>query len=343
MIDFHIEFQPSIYREMQLYTIPPTFLGRSHRSYHEGKNVSNEKNNFFTGQTAVNGSEKEAGENATFTPSTYMRAHEDPNHPSALTAMIVITSIFLFMTLTITGTVIVFCKKKNSVFAFQKSENDSESDFEMDEISRTDIDIQENDSEIGLPRHLATHPQLHDSESMSDTDISIHINGTLLFSKPRSFSCDTFEYDELTISTEVETTNRNQNEYTSCSDADFETDTLLLQDSEDDCPHMRRGVIQTDSTFMNLSLQIENFDIEGEINDVAGHDLGIHNDRLDINARHRTGSNDECSPGDIPDKSTTRQYSACKPSKQSSEDVIISHSQTVSPTPHSTENTSLQP
>lgn len=52
----------------------------------------------------------------------------------SFTTVVVIASIFLFFTLSITVAVVVFCRKKNSVFALQQSEQD-DADLEMEELN----------------------------------------------------------------------------------------------------------------------------------------------------------------------------------------------------------------
>ena len=82
------------------------------------------------------------------------------SHP--FTMVVVIASIFLFLTMTISAAVVVFCKKRNSVFALQKSEEDCE--YEMDDI-HSDGEISENESEAGrkqLSEHL--RPPLLESD-----------------------------------------------------------------------------------------------------------------------------------------------------------------------------------
>ncbi|KAK2161461.1 hypothetical protein LSH36_116g04011 [Paralvinella palmiformis] len=76
---------------------------------------------------------------------TEMLSHPVKHH--SFTTVLVIASIFLFFTITITIAIIVFCRKKNSVFALQKSEQeDEEGDYELDELN-TDIEFTETDVE----------------------------------------------------------------------------------------------------------------------------------------------------------------------------------------------------
>lgn len=63
------------------------------------------------------------------------------------TAIIVIMSIFVSITLTITVAILMFCKKKNSVFVLQKCEQESESVYEMDDIN-TECDFSDQELDI---------------------------------------------------------------------------------------------------------------------------------------------------------------------------------------------------
>lgn len=78
------------------------------------------------------------------------RIMTDLTNPSvrtqSFTTVVVISSIFLFLTMTITAAVVVFCRKRNTVFAFQKSEQTDEADYEMDDMN-TDIEYTETEFE----------------------------------------------------------------------------------------------------------------------------------------------------------------------------------------------------
>ena len=55
-------------------------------------------------------------------------------------AVIVISSMFLFFTIAITAALMVFCRKRNTVFAIQKCEQeDEDNEYEMDDIN-TDVE-----------------------------------------------------------------------------------------------------------------------------------------------------------------------------------------------------------
>ncbi|XP_033725995.1 uncharacterized protein LOC117315753 [Pecten maximus] len=63
------------------------------------------------------------------------------------TAIIVIMSIFVSITLTITIAILMFCKKKNSVFILQKCEQDTDTVYEMDDMN-TECDFSDQDLDI---------------------------------------------------------------------------------------------------------------------------------------------------------------------------------------------------
>lgn len=66
--------------------------------------------------------------------------------PHSFTTVVVLASIFLFVTLTVTAAVVVFCRKRNSVFALQKSEQEDEPELELEDL-HTDMDYTETDFE----------------------------------------------------------------------------------------------------------------------------------------------------------------------------------------------------
>jgi len=81
---------------------------------------------------------------------------------------VVIASIFLFVTLTITAAVVVFCKKRNSVFAFQKSEQE-DMDYELDDIN-TDVEYTETDFESECEGGKSPAHHVHRSRSFHHLD-----------------------------------------------------------------------------------------------------------------------------------------------------------------------------
>ncbi len=64
----------------------------------------------------------------------------------SFTTVVVIASIFLFLTMTITAAVVVFCRKRNTVFALQKSEQETDIEYELEELN-TDIEYTETEFE----------------------------------------------------------------------------------------------------------------------------------------------------------------------------------------------------
>ncbi len=96
----------------------------------------------------------------------------------SFTTVVVIASLFLFLTLTITAAVVVFCRKKNSVFALQKSEQEDDGEYELDDMI-TDIEYTETDFEseteslkqirspVAMPRvHRRTMHQIRSSDNI---------------------------------------------------------------------------------------------------------------------------------------------------------------------------------
>lgn len=78
------------------------------------------------------------------TPGYLVFQPQVPNDPGSLhqktqrATVIAFMGIFIFITLSLTTAVIVFCKKKNSVFLLQKSDLHADLDLELEEI-QTDI------------------------------------------------------------------------------------------------------------------------------------------------------------------------------------------------------------
>ena len=70
----------------------------------------------------------------------------DKTQAQSFTMVIIIASIFFFCTVALTAALIVFCKKRNSVFVLQKSDQDTDPDYEMDEYN-TDMEFTETDSD----------------------------------------------------------------------------------------------------------------------------------------------------------------------------------------------------
>lgn len=83
------------------------------------------------------------------------------------TAVLVIMSILICISLTISAGVLIFCKKKNSVFAYQKSEQTStDYGYEMDDIN---TDNESTDSlDNTEPIRSKTYPSITDINSSSN-------------------------------------------------------------------------------------------------------------------------------------------------------------------------------
>ncbi|XP_071151618.1 uncharacterized protein [Mytilus edulis] len=91
---------------------------------------------------------------------------EDDTHLHK-TAVIIIMSILIFISLSISAAVLVFCKKKNSVFSYQKSEQgDKDYEYEMDDIN---TENESSDSmETSEPIRSQTYPSIADVNSSSN-------------------------------------------------------------------------------------------------------------------------------------------------------------------------------
>lgn len=114
------------------------------------------------------------------TGTEYMELHgstvimaSDDSSANPLVAVIVITSIFLFMTLSVTVAILVFCRKKNTVFVLQKCEQEDEISYELDDMNNTDIEFAdfegEHDAMQPKAKKSATCPNLLDSIEREDS------------------------------------------------------------------------------------------------------------------------------------------------------------------------------
>ena len=89
--------------------------------------------------------------------------------PESFKTVFVIGGIFLFLTISITGAVAVFCRKRNTVFALQKSEQEDvdDIDYELDEFEDSSTEFEESDCETPRPWLSASRNHLdvnfHDS------------------------------------------------------------------------------------------------------------------------------------------------------------------------------------
>ena len=83
--------------------------------------------------------------------------------PHSFTTVVVLASIFLFVTLSITAAVVVFCRKRNSVFALQKSEQEEEGELELDDLP-TDFEYTETEIESDPERSVSGHVPSEEEE-----------------------------------------------------------------------------------------------------------------------------------------------------------------------------------
>lgn len=126
-----------------------------------------------------------ANRNSTYMQNVYMqktRLLEDMMgahgkvHPHSFAMVMVIASMFLFFTLAILIAVIVFCRKKNVVFALQKSEQEDEGEYELDDMdTNTDCASEDDDVESGSvsssPRKRRQNGQYLSVSSEPDSSI----------------------------------------------------------------------------------------------------------------------------------------------------------------------------
>jgi len=78
--------------------------------------------------------------------------HDNKVEPHSFITVVIIASIFLFSTMTITASLAVFCRKKNSVFVLQKCEQEDKEDIEMDEVD-TDTET-DSGSEVNYQKRI---------------------------------------------------------------------------------------------------------------------------------------------------------------------------------------------
>nr|KAG5701849.1 hypothetical protein BaRGS_019060 [Batillaria attramentaria] len=104
-------------------------------------------------------------------------AHDELHSQYSLIAVVILTTLFLTITVSTTGLLLAFCKKKNTVFSLQKSEQDSQ--FEMDDLEKTDTescheDLSPTPSDSASQasgegkRRSATCPNLHSKLLVDD-------------------------------------------------------------------------------------------------------------------------------------------------------------------------------
>ena len=118
---------------------------RAHFNGHDYSIVMRDGNNATTNQTTT----MYANTNNYFFKKTRILTDMmgERTQAQSFTMVVVVTSIFFFCTIMLTAALIVFCKKRNSVFALQKSEQDTDADYEMDEYN-TDVEFTETDSDV---------------------------------------------------------------------------------------------------------------------------------------------------------------------------------------------------
>ena len=111
------------------------------------------------------------------------------DQPDSLNTVFVIGGIFLFLTISITGAVAVFCRKRNTVFALQKSEQEDvdDIDYELDEFDDSSTEYEESECDISRPRLSSNgnHLDIHYNDS------PVHF--PLVAYKHDSYADDTFE------------------------------------------------------------------------------------------------------------------------------------------------------
>ncbi|CAI9736195.1 Hypothetical predicted protein [Octopus vulgaris] len=137
--------------------------------------------------------------------------NQQQHRTQSFTAVLVLTSLFALFTVSVTGAIIVFCKKKNTVFALQKCEQDSDIDCELDDFN-TEIEISDDSTDdylVPMSKRSATYPNLeivcnrnyrpHDNiesnKQKDTTNVSKHIP------RAHTFSFECYEYTPIKLST----------------------------------------------------------------------------------------------------------------------------------------------
>ncbi|CAE1315978.1 unnamed protein product [Acanthosepion pharaonis] len=154
--------------------------------------------------------------------STILEANEPQSVQGALsleehralsfTAVLVLTSLFAFFTFSITGAIIVFCKKKNSVFALQKCEQESDIDYELDDLNSTEIEMSDDgldDQTCSATKRSATYPDLkivcnrnyrpHSVRDVGKYETEKQGGGTEI-PRAHTFSFEKYEYTPIALS-----------------------------------------------------------------------------------------------------------------------------------------------
>lgn len=154
--------------------------------------------------------------------STILEANEPQSVQGALsleehralsfTAVLVLTSLFAFFTFSITGAIIVFCKKKNSVFALQKCEQESDIDYGLDDLNSTEIEMSDDgldDQTCSATKRSATYPDLkivcnrnyrpHSVRDVGKYETEKQGGGTEI-PRAHTFSFEKYEYTPIALS-----------------------------------------------------------------------------------------------------------------------------------------------
>lgn len=150
---------------------------------------------------------------------------QEEHRALSFTAVLVLTCIFAFFTLSITGAIIVFCKKKNSVFALQKCEQESDIDYGLDDLNSTEIEMSDDgfDDDLTGPakKRSATYPDLkivcnrnyrpHSVRDVGKYEAEKQGGGTEI-PRAHTFSFEKYEYTPIALSVpHIEGDNHNNN------------------------------------------------------------------------------------------------------------------------------------
>ncbi|XP_062585285.1 uncharacterized protein LOC134246955 [Saccostrea cucullata] len=149
--------------------------------------------------------------NLNMTPGYLLSQPGEPNDPDSghqktqRATVIAFMGIFVFVTLTLTVAVIVFCKKKNSVFLLQKSDLHADLDLELEDI-QTDISDDFGSFTLEITDAKQSFSE-SDQQDLGQYEALLAKNSTLKQSTSLPVSFDTCqEYQELqTLPTKSET------------------------------------------------------------------------------------------------------------------------------------------
>ncbi|GAB1605829.1 uncharacterized protein LOC128249906 [Argonauta hians] len=153
---------------------------------------------------------------------------QQQHRTQSFTAVLVLTGLFALFTISITGAIIVFCKKKNTVFALQKCEQDSDIDCELDDIN-TELEMSDDSADdylVPMSKKSATYPNLEivcnrnyrphdlsgsDGGSIESTarhkDKEKH-NVTKKISRAHTFSFESYEYRPIKVNAATANNNK---------------------------------------------------------------------------------------------------------------------------------------